>query len=113
MSSTAVLRSESPALIACTVSRDVQIFDLLIEDMEAALGERWGDLSFTDAMTFLRQPEASELEFLAVAMDQADEDNLEQIAAIIGAAKRRDIKVILITEDVSPGALHKLLREGG
>ena len=113
MSSNAVLKSESPALIACTVSRDVQIFDLLIEDMEAALGERWGDLSFTDALTFLRQPEAAELEFLAVAMDHADEDNLEQIAAIIGAAKRRDIKVILITEDVSPGALHQLLREGG
>lgn len=113
MSSNAVLKSESPALIACTVSRDVQIFDLLIEDMEAALGERWGDLSFTDALTFLRQPEAAELEFLAVAMDHADEDNLEQIASIIGAAKRRDIKVILITEDVSPGALHQLLREGG
>ncbi|MFZ3581340.1 AAA family ATPase [Loktanella sp. DJP18] len=113
MSSNAVLKSESAALIACTVSRDVQIFDLLIEDMETALGESWGDLGFDDALTFLRQPEAAELQFIAVAMDASDEDNIDRIAAIIGAAKKREIKVILITEDVSPAALHQLLREGG
>lgn len=113
MSSNAVLKSESAALIACTVSRDVQIFDLLIEDMETALGESWGDLGFDDALTFLRQPEAAELQFIAVAMDATDEHNLDRIAAIIGAAKKREIKVILITEDVSPTALHQLLREGG
>lgn len=113
MSSNTVLKSESAALVACTVSRDVQLFDLLIEDMETALGESWGDLSFNDALAFLRQPDAAELQFLAVAMDAEDEDNLDQIAAIIGAAKKREIKVILITEDVSPTALHQLLREGG
>ena len=113
MSSNAVLKSESAALVACTVSRDVQLFDLLIEDMETALGESWGDLSFNDALAFLRQPEAAELQFLAVAMDAEDEDNLDRIAGIIGAAKKREIKVILITEDVSPTALHQLLREGG
>jgi len=39
--SNAVLKSEPQAIVACTISRDVQIFDLLIEDMEAALGENW------------------------------------------------------------------------
>lgn len=113
MSSSAVMKTEIPAIVACTISRDVQIFDLLIEDMEAALGETWGDLSFDDAMPFLNQPEAADLQFLAIAMDQEDENNLDQIGAIIGAAKQRAIKVILITEDVSPAALHALLREGG
>ena len=28
-------------IVACTVSRDVQNFDLLIEDMEDVLGESW------------------------------------------------------------------------
>jgi pilus assembly protein CpaE len=36
-------------LVACTISRDVQEFDLLIEDMEAVLGEAWGDLGFNEA----------------------------------------------------------------
>lgn len=113
MSSSAVLKTEQQALVACTVSRNVQIFDLLIEDMEAALGETWGDLSFDHAIPFLQQPEAESLEFLAIAMDHEDEENLNQISAVITAAKSNGIKVILITEDVSPAALHSLLREGG
>ena len=113
MSSNAAIVTEASPLVACTISRDVQIFDLLIEDMETALGETWGDLSFDDAIPFLQQPEASTLEFFAVAMDSEDEANLDQIKTIIAAAKAKNIKVILITEDVSPASLHQLLREGG
>lgn len=111
--SNAVLKSDSQPIVACTISRDVQIFDLLIEDMEAALGENWGDLSFEDAAAYLQQPEAAGLQFVTLAMDHEDEDNLDQIAAIIAVAKTNNIKVILITEDVSPASLHQLLREGG
>lgn len=111
--SSAVLQHEPQPIVACTVSRDVQIFDLLIEDMEAALGEQWGDLSFDDAIPFLSQPDAAALKFLTIAMDHEDEDRLALITQIIANAKAKDIKVILITEDVSPAALHNLLREGG
>ena len=45
---------ETAAIVACTISRDVQNFDLLIEDMETALGEAWGDLGFGEAMAFIR-----------------------------------------------------------
>ena len=113
MSSNAVLQHEPQPLVACTVSRDVQIFDLLIEDMEAALGEQWGDLSFDDAIAFLAQPDAAALKFLTIAMDHEDETKLVLITQIIAAAKAKNIKVILITEDVSPTALHNLLRVGG
>ncbi len=113
MSSTAVLQPEPQPITACTISRDVQVFDLLIEDMEAALGESWGDLAFEDALAFLEQPEAEALQFIAVALDAEDEDNLALITDIIAAAKTREIKVILIAEDVTPAALHQLLREGG
>ncbi|WP_108816430.1 AAA family ATPase [Loktanella sp. Alg231-35] len=113
MNTTSAVQSDTPPIVACTISRDVQNFDLLIEDMEAALGDAWGDLSFDDAATFLSQPEASGLQFVTVAMDAEDEDNLPSIKEVIGAAKASKIKVILIAEDVSPGALHQLLREGG
>ena len=111
--SNAVLKTDTHAIVACTISRYVQIFDLLIEDMETALGENWGDLSFDDAAAYLAQPEAESLEFVTVTMDHEDEENLDQIAGIIGVAKSKGIKVILITEDVSPASLHQLLREGG
>ncbi len=113
MNTSPAVQSDTPPIVACTISRDVQNFDLLIEDMEAALGDAWGDLSFDDAATFLSQPEASGLQFVTIAMDAEDEDNLGGIKEVISAAKASKIKVILIAEDVSPGALHQLLREGG
>lgn len=97
---------------ACTISRDVQLFDLLIEDMETLLGESWGDLGFTEAMNFLQQPEATKLEFVALAIDDTDEENLDVITAIVNTAKGNNIKVMLIAEDVSPAALHGLLKAG-
>ena len=65
---------ELPPLKAVTVSRDVQNFDLLIEDMESALGEAWGDIGFAEARHFFEQPEAKALEFIAMALDAEDED---------------------------------------
>ena len=101
---------DAPQIIACTVSRDVQNFDLLIEDMEATLGESWGDLGFAEALAFFGQPEAEAMEFVALAMDETDEDNLVLMTEIITQAKARDIRVILIAEDMTPAALHSLLR---
>lgn len=99
-------------LIACTISRDVQNFDLLIEDMETVLGEAWGDLSISEALAFFAQPEANELEFAAIAIDDSDEDELPLLNEIIKLARARGIRVILIAEDVSPAVLHQLLRQG-
>ncbi|MGR3564824.1 MAG: AAA family ATPase [Heliomarina sp.] len=99
-------------IVACTVSRDVQNFDLLIEDMEAVLGERWGDLGFSEALAFFSQPEAAALEFIALAIDADDEEDLILMGEIITQAKSRKINVILIAEDVTPAALHQLLRKG-
>ena len=99
-------------ILACTVSRDVQNFDLLIEDMESVLGESWGDLGFAEALSFLGQPEAKGMEFIALAIDDTDEEDLSLLSQIIVHAKTHGIKVILIAEDVTPAALHSLLRQG-
>ena len=69
MTSSAIEQQETSPIAACTISRDVQNFDLLIEDMEAALGENWGDLGFTEAMAFLNQPGSNGMEFVAIAVD--------------------------------------------
>jgi pilus assembly protein CpaE len=113
MTSVANLQPEPAPIVACTISRDVQNFDLLIDDMELELGESWGDLSFDDAIVFLEQPEASVLEFVAIAVDHDDEFDLSRITDIIKTAKAKGIKVVLIADQVSPIALHQLLRLGG
>lgn len=112
MSSELALHPEPAPLEAVTVSRDVQEFDLLIEDMEAELGEGWGDLSFSEAMEFLRQDDAREMSFIVVALDHQDEDDTPRINAVIKQAKRVGLQVILVADGLSPMVLHELMRSG-
>ena len=112
MASNLATLPEPEPLRAVTVSRDVQEFDLLIEDMEAELGEAWGDLTFAEARVFLAQDEARDLDFIVMALDPQDEAALPQAAELIGRAKRAGLKVILVAEGLSPMALHELLRAG-
>ena len=112
MNATVEEQTEEAPILACTIRRDPEGFELLIEDMEAVLGEAWGDLGFAEALMFFNQPEAASLEFIAVAMDEQDEDNIVMLGEVISQARNSGIKVILIAEDVSPSALHQLLRKG-
>lgn len=112
MTATVEEHSEEAPIVACTIRRDPDGFELLIEDMEAVLGEAWGDLGFAEALMFFNQPEARSLEFIAIAMDEQDEDNIVMLGEVISQARNNGIKVILIAEDVSPSALHQLLRKG-
>ncbi|HBZ44175.1 MAG TPA: pilus assembly protein CpaE [Maritimibacter sp.] len=110
--SNAAVDQELAPIAACTISRDVQAFDLLIEDMETELGEAWGDLSIDDALAFFEQPDSDALEFVAIAMDDQDEANLAQIAEVIRRAEAKGIKALVVAEEVSPIALHQLLKVG-
>ena len=112
MGSNAMLKPEPAPIVACTISRDLENFDLLIEDMETELGESWGDLTFDDAAAFLKQPDADSLKFVAIAVDDEDESEITKVGQLITTAKAKGIKVILIAEEVSPIALHQLLRLG-
>jgi pilus assembly protein CpaE len=112
MTSVANLHPESAPILACTISRDVQNFEQLIDDMEAEMGESWGDLSFEDAEEFLGQSDAESLKFVAIAVNAQDEADLALVAEIVKQAKERRIKVILIADQISPMALHQLMRLG-
>lgn len=112
MTSVATLQPDPAPIVACTISRDVQNFELLIDDMEQELGESWGDLSFDDALVFLGQPDAATLEFVAIAVNSDDESDLSRISDVIRTAKSRNIKVVLIADQLSTIALHQLLRLG-
>lgn len=112
MSSNEPMQTEPSPILACTICRDVQNFELLIVDMEEALGEQWGDLGFEDAIPFMSQPDAQHLEFIALAIDDMDEDGLDVLTEIITEARNRNIRILLIAEDVTPASLHHLLRHG-
>jgi len=112
MTGVTTLQPNSTPIIACTISRDVQNFEMLIDDMEVEMGESWGDLSFDEALAFLEQPDAATLEFVAIAVDTKDEADLTRITDIIRTASARNVKVVLIADQISPLMLHQLLRLG-
>ena len=112
MTSKATVQSDPAPILACTISRDVQRFDLLIDDMEQELGEAWGDLNFEDALVFLKQPDSTGMQFVAIAVDSEDESELNKMNDVIKAAKAKKIKVLLIANQVSPSVLHQMLKLG-
>ncbi len=112
MTSKATVHSDPAPILACTISRDVQRFDLLIDDMEQELGEAWGDLNFEDALVFLKQPDSTGMQFVAIAVDSEDESELSKMNDVIKAAKAKKIKVLLIANQVSPSILHQMLKLG-
>lgn len=97
---------------ACTVSGDILKFNLLIEDMEALMGEDWGDLSFSEAFAFIGQPDAADMEFLAIALDAKDEGDADAIISLIRQAKTHNLPTIIVASDISSNFLHRLLRNG-
>jgi pilus assembly protein CpaE len=103
---------ESQAIEACAIARDLESFDLLIEDLENKLGASWGGLDFDNAEDILRSSHADTLKFITIALDKTDEADLSVVDNIINAAKERDIKIILVTHDLSAISLHKLMRLG-
>lgn len=107
-----LLKTEDAPIQACAIARDVQTFDLLIEDMETEMGTSWGGLNFSDGFSFLDSPEAATLEFIAIAVDKEDEADLTTVASLIKSAIAHGVKVILVVHDLSPMGLHQLLRLG-
>ena len=112
MSSGLALKSEPAPIVACTVSSMVHHFGLLIEDMETELGEAWGDLGFDEARDFISALEPGNLEFIALAVREEDEADLGRVGEVIRAARLKNIKVILIPENLSTAGLRELLRLG-
>ncbi len=97
---------------ACAIARDLEKFDMLIEELENRLGAAWGGLDFSNAEDILRSSHADGLKFITIVLDKTDEDDLSFVEHIIATAKNRSIKVILITHDLSPVSLHHLMRLG-
>lgn len=104
--------AETEVIKACAIARNIEDFDLLIEDMETELGAHWGGLNFDNANTILESDQAKDLIFITVAVDKQDEENLTPIVDTIRIAKSRNIKVILVAHNLSPMSLHQLMRVG-
>ena len=97
---------------AYAIANDLRRFDLLVEDLDNELSKNWSPLTFEEGLAAYQKDPFDELEFVVVAVDRADEANLGPAANIISSAKAMGIKVLLVAHELSPIALHQLMRLG-
>ncbi len=87
-------------------------FELLNSDLHGLFGQSWGNVTVSAAGEMLGRGTLSGEETLIVCVESEDEQNLEPIDSFVRAAKKAGFIVILIAKDVSPTALHHLLKLG-
>lgn len=112
MSISRSLLPQPDPLRAVAVSRDLQRFDLLIDDMEAELGQGWADLDFENALAFFQQDDARRLEFAVIAADRDDAAHLPAVAEVIKQARRVGLRTILVVDGLGEADRATLIAAG-
>ncbi len=97
---------------ACTVGSNILQFEHLIDEMELTFGDAWGDLQVAEIVQFLTQEDAKTLELLVFALSNADANDHEAICQVVQSAATANIPSIVVAADISPAALHKIMRAG-
>jgi pilus assembly protein CpaE len=107
------LKKEAPQKFeAYAIANDMRRFDLLVEDLNTELSNAWAPLTMEEGLTAYAADPFDELEFVIVAVDRADEENLGPAANIISTAKSLGCKVLLVAHELTPVSLHQLMRLG-
>ncbi len=112
MSTIAAIAKASPGKIrACTISRDLTRFGLLVEELEAQFGSDWGNLTPDEAGTWL-MTEGATLDLAALVLGPEDEGDLEPALELVRRAAEAGVPLLVVARDLGAAALHRLLSEG-
>lgn len=112
--------SVSPALVlenkakpeACVICTDIEEFDILSEDMLVEFDDAWISRTPEEAYILLESAAAAGLRAVIFAVNDSDEDDLQPFLRLIAQAREKSIAVGLVADNVSPIALHQLMRAG-
>ncbi len=108
----ALLKLMDRKMDAFAIASRSESFEELSKDLQGLFGQNWGSITVSAAGEMLGRGNMSGDEFLIVCVDAADEQDLEPIDSFVRAAIKGGFIVILIAKDVSPTALHHLLKLG-
>lgn len=107
--SSAVGSAERPR--AVIVTRDPAAFDLLLEEIESVAGDDWEELLLDDAATNIAE-KADSLELVVLCVNRDDEADLTPFASVVTTGQAHGLPVFIVADEVSPRALHHLLKLG-
>ncbi len=108
----ALIKLKERVIEVFAATRDIKKFPMLSAELSGQFAKNWAVGSFREAMKSLQRGSLDNMEFVVVCVDKDDEDDLQPVLEFIKGVKERGAKTILIANDVSPAALHTLLRQG-
>ena len=108
----ALLKKKPIKVEAIAVARDIAQFDLLIEDLDAEYPETWQRSGIADAAAQIAALDLDVAEGVVIAVQREDEAELDPFEIIVSAAKQRGLPVLLVVEELTATALHRLIRAG-
>ncbi|WP_112321620.1 AAA family ATPase [Oceanibium sediminis] len=94
------------------ISRQIEEFPDLIEDLNRELSGQWAPIALKNGESSIKAGVGPELEIAIVAVSKEDESDLSVATRVVQAARDHGLKVLLVVKDVSPSALHQLMRVG-
>jgi pilus assembly protein CpaE len=95
------------------VADDFAPFDGVSDALDLQCGPSgWAVIGLEEMRRLLDRAVPEGLAEIVLAVDARDESRLREMSALIGAAKAAGLSVILLLKDVSPGAMHALMRAG-
>lgn len=99
-------------LRACTVTRRIEDFGLLVAELQAYFGTTCDNLTPNEALMVARAVGFGKADIVIVILDSEDTQGQEQARSILEAAREAGKRTVLIAEAISPITLHRLLRAG-
>jgi Flp pilus assembly CpaE family ATPase/CheY-like chemotaxis protein len=97
---------------SCAISQELENYPLLIQEMQDQFGEGWGGLEIEDAISVLNSVHAKHMESIVLVLGSNNEHLIDTIEKIILTSKNRSIRVVIVSNDLSATALHRLMRSG-
>ena len=108
----ALIKLKERVIEAFAATRDIKNFPQLSEELSNQFSKNWAVGSFREAMESLKRGSLDVIDIVVICVDKSDEDDLKPILDFIKGVKERGAKTILIAKEVSPTALHQLMRQG-
>ncbi|MEM8870560.1 MAG: AAA family ATPase [Pseudomonadota bacterium] len=108
----ALLKVKADDIEVFAIARSIDEFPALVDDLNKELSGRWSPLPLKNSESAIKSGAGSDLEIAIVAVSSEDESDLSSATRTVQTARDHGLKVLLVAKDVSPTALHQLLRVG-
>lgn len=107
-----LLKVKSDEVEVFAISSNMDGFPSLVSDLNRELAGRWAPMSLNNGENAIKAGAAGDLEIAIVCVSEDDEEDLASAIRVVRAARDHGLKVLLVVKDVSPAALHQLLKVG-